>query len=290
MKFVVSLAFSPPAHLVALARAADELGFEAVALSDHVVHPREIRTPYPYTPDGKPRWEPFTDWPDPWVTVGALAAATERLRFFTSVYVLPMRNVFTVAKQVATAAVLSEDRVALGIGVGWMKDEFELLGQDFHTRGKRTDEMIEVLRKLWGGGWVEHHGAHIDFDALEMSPAPQREIPIWCGGFSDPALRRAALRCDGWISDLHSTAELAEFVGKLGALRADGPRHDKPLSVLAAANDAFDLDGYRKLTDAGVTHTLTMPWMFYGAGPDDLEAKLDGLRQFADDVLRPLDD
>ena len=107
MKFVMSLAFEKPADLVPLCRAADRAGFTGVSLSDHVIHPRELKTPYPHTPDGKPRWEPFTDWPDPWVTIGHLAAATERLRFHTSIFVLPMRNPLHVAKAVGTASVLS---------------------------------------------------------------------------------------------------------------------------------------------------------------------------------------
>ena len=148
LKFVISLAFGDPTHILDLARAADECGFDAIAVSDHVVHPENIKTPYPYTPNGEPRWEAPAPWPDPWVTIGAMAAVTQRLRFFTNIFVLPMRNPFAVAKAVGTAQVLSGGRVALGIGVGWMKDEFLLMEQDFHTRGRSTDEMVEILCKL----------------------------------------------------------------------------------------------------------------------------------------------
>ena len=128
VKFVTSLAFSAPAQILPLARACDAAGFDGVALSDHVVHPEKIATPYPYTKDGAPRWQPFTDWPDPWVTAGAIAAVTERLRVVTSIFVLPLRHPVLVAKAVGTAAVLSGGRVALGIGVGWMREEFEICG------------------------------------------------------------------------------------------------------------------------------------------------------------------
>jgi alkanesulfonate monooxygenase SsuD/methylene tetrahydromethanopterin reductase-like flavin-dependent oxidoreductase (luciferase family) len=107
VKFVTSLAFSAPAQILPLARACDAAGFDAVALSDHVVHPEQIATPYPYTKDGAPRWQPFTDWPDPWVTAGAIGAVTERLRVVTSIFVLPLRHPVLVAKAVGTAAVLS---------------------------------------------------------------------------------------------------------------------------------------------------------------------------------------
>jgi probable F420-dependent oxidoreductase len=285
MKFVVSFAFSSTGHLVDMARAADEAGFDSVAVSDHVVHPQNIKTPYPYTRDGKTRWEPFTDWPDCWVSIGAMAAATSRVRFVTGIYVLPMRNPFLVAKAVGTAAVLSHDRVALGIGAGWMKDEFELMQQPFEQRGKRMDEMIAVMRKLWGGGMVEHHGRFYDFEPLEMSPVPREEIPIYVGGLSEPALKRAAVVGDGWISDLHTIEELRGITAKLRAYRADSPRAAKPFCVIAAASDAYDLDGYRRLEDAGVTHVQTMPWIFYGGSILSLEDKCDGMKRFGDEVI-----
>src|SRR4051794_23254716 len=202
MKFCFALSFSPLDEYLPLAKAADECGWHAVTCSDHVVNPKEISSKYPYTDDGSRRWEPFTQWPDCWVAIGAMAGATERLNFFPNVYVLPMRPPFVVAKEVATAAVLSNNRVALGIGMGWMEEEFGALEQSFAQRGKRADEMLDVMRKLWAGGWVEHHGEFYDFDALEMSPAPSAPVPVYVGGISNPALRRAA-RNDGFVSDLH---------------------------------------------------------------------------------------
>ena len=288
MKFVTSLAFTDPAHYVSLAKACDAAGFDAVALSDHVVHPQHIATRYPYTPDGAPRWEPFTDWPDPWVTAGHLTAVTERLRIVTSIFVLPMRNPFLVAKAVGTAAVLSGNRVSLGIGVGWMREEFAACGQAFERRGARADEMIQVLRTLWGGGFVEHHGEFYDFPPMEMSPVPSAEVPIYSGGISKPALRRAAGLCDGWISDLHTTEELRGLLGELSALRADSHRAGRPFSVLASVSDAFDLDGYRRLAEMGVTHIQTMPWIFYGGATDDVEKRCEGIRRFGEDVISAL--
>src|SRR5207237_9456327 len=104
--------------------------------------------------------------------------------FLTNGYGLPMRPPFAVAKMVATAAVLSQNRVALGVGMGWNAQEFDLMGQPFRQRGKRADEMLEVLAKLWAGGWVEHHGEFYDFDRVEMTPAPTAPIPVYVGGVS----------------------------------------------------------------------------------------------------------
>jgi len=285
MEFGISGAFSDASHLAEMARVAEGAGFGRVTLSDHVIQPETLKTPYPYTDDGSPRWPPFTDWPDPWVAIGVMAAATQEIRFFTSVFVLAMRNPFLVAKTVGTAAVMSGGRVELGIGVGWMREEFDLLGQSFDKRGRRTDEMMDVLRLIWGGGWVEHAGEFYEFERLEMSPAPPRSVPIYVGGFSKPAIRRAATRGDGWISDLHSGDELAELIPQVLALRAESDRAGDPFEILVTCNDAYTLDHYRRIAELGATHLTTMPWLLYGANPDDLREKLDGIARFGDEVI-----
>jgi len=281
MKFVISGAFNDPRELPALAQTADECGYDSLALSDHVVHPEKLDTPYPYTEDGSRRWPPFTPWPDPWVTIAHLAALTRRLRFNTNVFVLPMRNPFGVAKAVGTAALLSGDRVTLTVGVGWSKLEFELMGQDFHTRGRRCDEAILVMRKLWSGDWVEHRGEFYRFARLEMTPAPAQRIPIWVGGISDAALRRAA-RNDGWLSDLQPAAEIAEMIGRIRRYRAELGRESEPFAVMASPSDVHDPGGYRRLEDAGVTHLLTMPWIAYHGMTADVQQKCDGIARFAE--------
>lgn len=284
MRFCFSATFSRPDELVALAKAGDEHGWDTLSVSDHLINPVETRSTYPYTKDGSRRWEMGTPWPDPWVTIGHLSAVTTRLRFVTTVYILPARTPVHVAKQVGTAAVLSGNRVTLGVGMGWMEEEFDLMGTPFAKRGKRADEMIEVLHRLWTGEVVEHHGEHFDVPALEMLPAPTEPVPIAVGGLSEAALRRAA-RNDGWISDLHTVDELADICRRLHEYRKEYGREDRPFAVYGSAKDAWDLDGYRRLADAGVTHFVTMPWYFY-AGPEaDLAGKVDGIKRFADDVI-----
>lgn len=287
MQFVVALSFSNPQHYVPMAQAAEACGWDWAALSDHVVHPERMESKYPYTTDGDAYWDAANPWPDVWVSVGAMAASTSRLKFMTNVYVLPARHPLVVAKAVGTAAVLSHDRVALGIGVGWMKEEFEALGQDFHTRGKRTNEAIEILRALWGGGMVEHRGEHYSFDSLQMSPAPSRQVPIFVGGISKPALRRAA-SCDGWISVIHSTEEIANYAARLRELRADAGKADDPFELFVSCDDASDADGFRRLQDAGATGAVLMPWTFYRLDPSSLDAKIEGIKRFAADVIHKL--
>ncbi len=285
MKFVLSGAFTPVAHLPELAIAADQTGWDMITLSDHTVNPETLTVPYPYTPDGSRRWPEFTDWPDQIVMMGAFATITKRLRFTTNAFVLPMRNPFLVAKSVSTAAVISDNRVVLTIGVGWSKDEFELLGQEFTTRGKRADEMIEIMKLLWTGQYVEYHGKHYDFDRIEMNPPPTKPIPIWVGGISEPALRRAARIGDGWLSDLQSAADIVASIAKIREYRLEYGRDPDDFDVLATPMDVFDVDGYRRLEDQGVTRILTQPWMIYSPGTKDLQLEKDAIARYADDVI-----
>ncbi len=286
MRVSIATAYLPPEELAPIARAADELGYHGMALADHVLNLEELTTDYPYTADGNRRWDPFTPWVDPMVAIGALGAVTTDLRFFTNIYVLPMRNPFPVAKAVATASAFTGGRVSLGIGMGWCEEEFDLLDAAFRKRGARADEMIDVLRKLWTGEWVEHHGLFYDFPRLEMTPAPPTEVPIYVGGLSDAALRRAA-RNDGWISDLISTQQAAEFRATIDGYREErGATGD--FSMIVSLNDAVTLDQFRRAEDVGVTDLLTMPWAYHGGFDQDLAGKIDGMKRFWDEVAGPI--
>jgi probable F420-dependent oxidoreductase len=288
MKFVIAAAFQPLGHLAPLARVADECSFEALAFSDHVVYPEKLDTPYPYTPDGSRRYDESSPFPDPWVAIGALAAVTTRLRFTTNVFVLPMRNLFAAAKAIATAAVLSNDRVTLTVGVGWSRIEFELLGQDFATRGRRTDEMLAVLPELWSGRMVEHHGRFYDFGPLNMRPAVERPIPIVVGGTTEAAYRRVGRIGDGWMPHALTLAEAKAGLERIRHWRREAGRAEAPLSAVVPLMDVFDPDGYRRAEEAGITHVLTAPWLLYGGSHRSLPDKRDGLRRFADTVIAKL--
>jgi probable F420-dependent oxidoreductase len=285
MRFVISSSFTSMADLKGLAVAADNCGWDAMSFSDHVVNPQTINTPYPYTENGERRWASFTDWPDPWVMIAALAAITTRLKFTNNIFVLPMRNPFLVAKAISTAAIISDNRVIPAIGVGWSKDEFELLQQDFHTRGKRADEMLEIMRLLWTGKMVSYQGKHYQFQPLEMNPAPTAYIPIWVGGISDAALRRAARVGDGWVTDLQSSDEIIACMEKISLYRLEYGRLDQPFSVMATPSDAYSISGYQRLEAAGVSHILTQPWAFYHGDTQDCVKKIDGIKRFADDII-----
>ena len=282
MKIYVSMAFMDTREAVEVARAADDLGYDGMGIPDHVVNLETLKTPYPYTKDGKRRWEAFTDWPDPWVMSGALALVTTRLKFVTTVYLPAMRDPYSAAKAIGTAAYLAGGRLELGIGVGWCEEEFELLGQQFARRGKRTDEMLELMKKLWEPGWTEFSGDFYSTPRLEMEPTPPR-IPIYVGGLSDIALRRAA-RHDGWIGDLISTEAALQRVDRLRDLRAEKGLTMDDFTIITPLTDAFTPEHYARAEAGGIQGIITMPWMFY-SGPDaTLAEKIDGLKRFRKDL------
>ncbi len=203
MQFWSGTAFMDSAEALAIATMLDEAGYDGVICADHLIYPRVLQSRYP-TGAERPPWSPETAWPDSWILIGAMAAVTRRLRFSNAVYVAPARPLLEVAKQVATASVISDGRVSLAVGAGWMREEFELLGQDFGNRGRRLDEMIPALRALWQGGWVSWTGHYYQVPELMLEPHPPLPVPILCGGESEVALRRAARLCDGWVGTAYA--------------------------------------------------------------------------------------
>lgn len=286
MKFTLSIALSDPTHYGALAVAADEIGWHAVALPDSVFFPEKVSADYPYTTDGERFWDAATPWIDPFVAIPAMAALTRRIRFYTHVLKLAIRNPLLVAKTVGSAAVLSQNRVGLGAGLGWIPEEFTWCGVDYKTRGERMNEALEILRLCLAGGMVEYHGKHYQFDRLQMSPAPSQPVPIYIGGHSPPGLRRAAKYGDGWASAMSTEEQTRGFVTDLVRLRKELGRDHLPFEIQVACLDVFDVDGYKRLAEIGVTDIITQPWLLYGAGPTStLEQKKDSLERFADAVF-----
>lgn len=282
MRFYVSLAFLDVGELVEIARAADELGYDGIAIPDHVVNLETLSTPYPYTPDGQRRWQPFTHWPDPWVLIGALAQVTSRAKFVTTVYIPSMRDPFSVAKSVGTAACLSGGRVEFGVGVGWCRDEFDLMGQAFDRRGMRTDEMLELIRQLWQPGWTSFSGDFYHVPRLEMEPTPP-PVPIYVGGLSEIAMRRAA-RNDGWIGDLITTEQAIAAATRVRELRAENGLPLEGFEIITPLADAYLPEHFERAAQAGITGNVTRPWMFYSGPQATTAEKIDGMRRFRADM------
>jgi len=278
----------PVDHLIPMARAAEAAGFDTITVPDSIFFPEKVSAEYPYSADGGRFWAPETSFPDPFVSISAMVAVTERIRFLTNVVKLAIREPLSVAKQLSSMAALSHDRVGLGVGLSWIPEEFAWTHTEMRTRGKRADEMIEILKLVCSGcgpKWVEYHGKHYDFDRLMMSPAPELPVPIYVGGLSEPGFRRAARLADGWISVQNTTAEITGAIAELTRFRAEYGRSDEPFEINALPTDAWEVDGYRRLADAGVTEIQCVPWYFTGKDPDDPGNRIDSLAWFADTVI-----
>ncbi len=274
------------ADVLPVAKMLDEVGFDGMVTSDHMIYPRHLQSPYPDASSGVPPWPPETPWPDAWVLTGALAAVTQRLRFSNAVYIAPARPLLEVAKQVATAAVIAGGRVSLAAGVGWMREEYALMGQDFSTRGKRLDEMIPALRTLWAGGWVSWEGEYYQVPEMMIEPHPPAAVPILTGGESEAALRRAARLCDGWVGYAYQLDDAARYARRLTELRAQYGRADEPFEILLALTDPASPDLYRRAEDVGITAVMCAPWMGTEAGASGEVSRLrEPIERFAETVI-----
>jgi probable F420-dependent oxidoreductase len=285
VKFCQSLMYAPAEDWAELTRAAEAVGFDQVSLSDHSFYPGTLTSKYPYRPDGRPMFKPEQPWPDVWVMAGLLGGVTERIRMATHVYVLPARNPFVVAKAAGTAAWASGGRVVLGIGAGWMREEFDALGQPFERRGARMEEQVEVLRALWRGGMVEHHGEFYDFDPVDMSPAPAEPVPVLVGGHSEVALRRAARIGDGWMGTYYTLDDLRGYVERLQGYRKEYGTEDRPFEVQASILDVPTKDVCEQLDELGVDTLITSAWLMAGLKYASVDENRRALEQFAADYI-----
>jgi probable F420-dependent oxidoreductase len=295
MRFGFHMFMVDPTEHQAIAKTADEYGWDSIQVADAPFFPEVISTPYPYTPDGVRFWPLDLPVLDPWVAITAMAVVTKRIRFLPSVLRLAVRQPLLEAKSLCSVAAVSNDRVALGVGLAWMPEEFVWLGQDKKTRGARQDEAIEVIRLLLGGGMVEFHGKYYDFDRLIMAPVPKKRIPIYVGGTTTPALRRAARHGDGWVSVIHAIDEVPALMAELAGYRREFGRENAPFDIMMHCPDAETVDDIRRLEDMGITDLQVTPWsekilaeMGVGAimqQQPSLQVKQDAIKRYADEMI-----
>ncbi len=286
MKFWQAITWCETGQLPEIARFAEELGFHGLMGGDHAVYPETIAPGYPYSDDGRPPMQPDDEYPDQTAIFAAMAAVTSRLHFTTGVYVLPLRNPHEVARATATLAILSQDRFVLGVGVGWMKEEFDIYGVDFHRRGRRTDEMIEVLQKLWTGRMVEHHGEHFDFPRVQLSPAPAVPPPIYIGGASEVALRRAARIGDGYIGAGTDPGDVPGLLQRLGELRREYGRTHLPFEAMIGLTEEPSLALFERMAGVGLESTVAAPFAYTLGKRSGLDEKKRQMERFAETVIR----
>ncbi|HEY6556374.1 MAG TPA: TIGR03619 family F420-dependent LLM class oxidoreductase [Polyangiaceae bacterium] len=253
MRFSYTEAMCDPACYAPLAQAAEEAGYDTFLVPDSVCYPQASDTKYPYTESGERQFLENKPFLDPFTLIPALGAVTKRLRFATFVLKLPIRSPVLVAKSATSIAVLTGERLSLGVGTSPWPEDFLVTFQDWETRGKRMDEMIEIIRGLTTGDFYEFHGKYYDLPSIKLCPVPTRPIPILIGGHSDAALRRAARHGDGWMFAGGSIEDLARYVERLKLFRNECGRESAPFEIHASSLHAYQLDGVRQLEDLGVT-------------------------------------
>lgn len=293
VRFTLALPMLPPERLVPLARTAEAAGWDGVSMPESVFYPEEVSADYPYSADGARFWATDAPWVDPWVAIPAMAGATERITLGTNVMKLALRHPLLMAKTVGSAAAMYPGRIELGVGLSWIPEEFEWLGQDMSTRGARLDEQIDVLRAVLAGGWVEHHGRFYGFGRLRVDPAPSVPVPIVVGGHSDAGLRRAARRGDGWVGAQCDMDQLRDVVARLRRFREEagtdavaGP--DDPFSVKATPLVPATPEDMAAVAEVGVTEVITVPWYFFGGDPNDEAVQDESVERFGVEVIAPL--
>ena len=238
-----------PANLRTLAQRAESLGFDSAWVSDHIILPRTVDSFYPYAANGVATFRPDEDYYEPLAALNFLAGCTQKIRLGTHVLILPYRNPVLTAKMISTLDVLSEGRFILGAGVGWMEEEFKALGLDtFAQRGAVTDEYIQLFKELWTKDNPEFQGEHYQLSESGFRPKPVQKPhpPIWIGGHTNPAIRRAAKYGDGWMPiglrppAILEPEELAEKIAQLRRLTMEAGRPEDAVSLCFSTGVTFD--------------------------------------------------
>lgn len=286
MRFTYAEAMTDARHYTPLAKAAEAAGYTSMTVADSLIYPRESDTSYPYTETGDREFLEDKEFIEALTLVTHLAAQTTTLRFTPFVLKLPVRPPVLVAKQVGSIAWLSGNRLGLGVGLSPWPEDFTAMGVPWAKRGKRMNECIDIIRGLTSGEYFEYHGDFYDLPAMKQTPAPSEPVPILVGGHSDAALRRAAVKGDGWMHG-GGPEDLDDLLARLAAVRrAEGDTRES-FEVHVISTDAYSPDGVKRLEDKGVTDCIVGFRVPYIKGPDTepLETKIRHLEQFAENVI-----
>jgi probable F420-dependent oxidoreductase len=287
MRFGIMFAnIGPMAHpegAVGIAQAAEEAGFESLWTVEHVVVPAGYQSQYPYSDTGRMPGPEDSDIPDPLIWLAYVAGATSRIRLATGILILPERNPVVLAKELATLDRLSGGRMELGVGVGWLKEEFEVLGIPWEGRGRRTDDHIRALRALWTQDAASYDGEFVRFrDAISRPRPTQGSIPIVVGGHSEAAARRAGRLGDGFFPGRGSHEELAQLIDVMRASAEEHGRDPDAIEITSGGNGALGskaLDEVRFLADLGVSRVIVPPLAF------DVAGQRTAFARYADEVI-----
>ena len=287
MKFGIAFAnIGPMAHpegAVHLAQVAEAAGFESLWTVEHVIVPAGYQSEYPYSPSGRMPGPEDSDIPDPLIWLTYVGAHTSTIRLGTGILILPQRNPIVLAKELATLDRLTGGRMELGVGVGWLEEEFDAIGVPFAERGRRTDDHVGALRALWEQDQASFDGPYTQFTGAISRPRPtQATIPITIGGHSAAAARRAGRIGDGFFPGRGTHEELAELIGIMRTSATEHGRNPDAITVTAGGNGALGsgaLDEVKALADLGVERVIIPPLAF------DPEGQREAFGRYGEDVI-----
>jgi probable F420-dependent oxidoreductase len=287
VRFCYAESMIDPSFYAPLARAAEEAGFDSMVVPDSICYPEHSDGVYPFNPDGTREFLEDKPFLEPFSLIPALGAVTERMRFITFVLKLPVRHPVLVTKQATSTAVLTGNRLVLGVGTSPWREDYDVLGVDWASRGRRMDEEIAILRGLAAGGYFSYHGKIFDLPPVKIAPVPSAPIPVLIGGHSDAALRRAARLGDGWLHGGGDLAGLPALLARLDEHRRQAGTAGRPFEVHVISADAYTVDSVLRLAELGVTDVIVgFRWPYRtGQDTEPLEHKITQLRRFADAVI-----
>ena len=277
----VNVGSARPESIVALAKKAEEVGLESLWTFEHAIVPMDYASKYPYSADGKMGVTPETPFVDPLIALTLVAAHTEKVRLGTGVNILPQVSPLLLAKQAASLDVVSGGRFMLGVGIGWLKEEFEAMGVPFERRGARFDDYIEAMRRVWSGEVVEHQGEFVEWSGFKSHPVPAQDpFPVVIGGSKGKAFERVAKYGQGWFSPTPSVDHLKGDLQKMADACVEVGRDPGEIEVTCMWMPQMGLDSVKAFADLGVSR-LVVPVFAFGRG-NPAEA----LEKFAEEVIQ----
>ena len=276
----VNIGVQSAEQMVGMAQLAESTGYESVWTFEHVIVPMDYSSKYPYSENGKMGAAPDANFIDPLIALSAIAASTKTLRLGTGVNILSQTNPLYMAKQAASLDMLSNGRFMLGVGIGWLKEEFEALGVPFEKRGARFDDYVSAMRKVWSGDVVEHQSEFINWSGFKSYPLPtQSPMPIVMGGIKGKIHERIAKYGNGWYAPTTDVNELSGHLEKIKAKCDEIGRDFSKIEITAMWPGIGGKEAVQVLADAGV-HRLVVPIM--ALGPDPVA----GISKLAEEVIK----
>jgi probable F420-dependent oxidoreductase len=278
----VNIGVANAEQMVGMSQVAESAGVESVWTFEHVIVPVDYKSKYPYSPNGKMGAAPETNFIDPLIALAVVAAHTKKIRLGTGVNILSQTNPLLMAKQVASLDLVSNGRLMLGVGIGWLQEEFVAMGVPFERRGARFDDYVVAMKKVWSGDVVEHHSEFLNWHGFKSFPLPVQRphVPVIIGGAKGKIYERIATVGDGWFAPAGDPAELSKSLDELKAVCKRLGRNYSEIEITAMWQPQTGLDTIRKLRDIGVARVVT----FAMAAGDPTDA----IKRLGDEVIAKL--